>query len=151
MDRVHLEQLLVFDLVVVAAPAAPAAAARIPTFLDVNERHLEREILVWEDMGEVDEFVEHVNDTTPFRTQTSPENFASSRLLLDQAFLTNYRFHDQDAMVVKQVGDFPSDRGKRAVLDLDQLTVADHVNPIVAQRRLNTGVSTSIEMLELSV
>ena len=54
-------------------------------------------------------------------------------------------------MVWQQALDFRPDGSERAVLDLDQLVVGDHVDPVVVQRRFDTSAAIGIELLELSV
>ena len=54
-------------------------------------------------------------------------------------------------MVWQQALDFRPDGSERAVLDLDQLVVGDHVDPVVVQRRFDASAAIGIELLELSV
>ena len=151
MDAVHLCQLLIFDLMIVAPAPASSSMPRESPFLDVDQRDFDREIGVWEDASEVDQFVEDVQYATLLGTPSPADDPAAFRVLFDDQFPDDDRFDHKHSIVLGQFGYLITNGSQRAVLDLDQFVARDHIDPECADRGLQPSVAIGIDLFQLTV
>ena len=71
------------------------------------------------------------------------------RLRLHEPLADDDRFDDEHPVSVRQVSDFVSNRRERAMLDLDQLLVADNVDSITTQLLFNFSALVGVKFLQL--
>ena len=148
----HGDHPLVLHDVVSWPTPSPAAVAGVAKFFDFDQRNVDRQPLVREDPGEVDEVVEKVEKLAPLGAQPLRDDLAAATILFDELFSSDDRFDNKDAVTsVEECRRFVPDRGKRAVLDLDEPITPDHVNAEFLERHLKLGVRVGIMLLQLPV
>ena len=147
----HRHQPLIFDFVVRPPPAAPATMSRITPLLDRDERHFERQMRVRKHAREIHQFVEQVERLGLSRAE-SPTYDASPRAVeLDERLAGDERFDDQHPVVRQESPDLIANRRQRSVLNLDQLSFHDDVDPVVVEHHFLAGIAGRVELFELAV
>jgi hypothetical protein len=71
--------------------------------------------------------------------------------LLDERLTNDDRLHDADVEVGRKGADLVAQRGERAVLDFDQLAVANDVDPIAPHPNFDRGIVAGVEPLEIAM
>ncbi len=137
VDAMHLEQMLVFDLVVVVAPPAAPAVARIAPLFDLDEQHFERQPAMRKDAREVDQLFEHIEQRSLLRAAAARDDLATCALALHQVLADDDRLHDEHAMLFQQRGDLVANRRQRRELNFDQLSGRDDIDAIAAEPLLD--------------
>lgn len=145
------DELLIGHLEVIPPPASASTVSRVPPFLDFDERCFEDEIAVREDVDEVHKFLEQRQDAAAFRAQSPAERRAVLGIALDQVLADDQRFDDEHLVLVEQSVHFPANGGEGPVLDFDQLSTADDIDPEAVQPRFLGSVAGGVELFELSV
>src|SRR5262245_40140461 len=102
MHAMHLQEVLIFHFVVVVAVAAAATVTWVAVFFDFDEQHFERETLVGEDMGEMDEFFEDIEQRPLFRTTPPRNNLPALVFALHKVFANDDRFDNKHMMLFEK-------------------------------------------------
>ena len=84
VDAVHFDEALVFDMMVVVAPPAPPAVARIAPFFDLDERHFERQPAVGKHAREVDQLLEQIEQRSLLRAAAARHDLAARAATLHE-------------------------------------------------------------------
>ena len=84
MNVEHLEQLLVLDLMIVVAPPAPPAVARVAPLFDFDERHFERQPAMRKHAREVDQLFEHIEQRSLLRAAAARDDLAARAATLHE-------------------------------------------------------------------
>ena len=124
---------------------------RVPPLFDIDERGLERQVLVRKDTREVDQVVEEVQQVALLRAQAAAHDAAVLGRELDELLADDNGLDNQHTVMGGQVLDFVADRRQRAMLDLDQLAIAGHVDAVLSQLVLEVGMVVRVKRLELFV
>ena len=76
--------MLIFDLMIVVAPPAPPAVARIAPFFDFDEQHFERQPAMRKHAREVHQLLEHIEQRALLRTAAARHDPAARAATLHQ-------------------------------------------------------------------
>lgn len=131
-DFAHLDQPLVLDDVfalIAASPSASPPSPRIAPFLHFDEHHIEGEASMRKDLGEVDHFVEQIEQTSSLGTATSRDFDPSSSVELDQCFLGDNWLDNAYGTQEQEIAHLIANCGKRTMLDFDEFFAANGVDP----------------------
>ncbi len=151
MHSLDAYEFLVFDFEIVRPPPPPPSVPWITPLFDFHQWDFERQIGVRKHPSKVDQLVEEIEDLALFRAASSAQHTPPARILAHNPLAANDGLDDQDGMGLYELPDFVADGGERAVLNLDQLVTADHVDAELAKRRLELRVSVRIDFFELSM
>jgi len=141
--------ILDFEIILTSAPAA--AVAGVAPFFDVDERDFDSQILVRKDLGEMDQFVEGVEDLALLRAATSVDDFAVFLRALNEKLGRHERLDDKHLMLLAQRGDLLPNGGQRAVLDFDQHIADDGIDAEPSDADFSPRVVAGIERLQFAV
>jgi hypothetical protein len=102
--------------------------------------------------GEVDHFVEQIEDAALLRTGSPPHDSPPLTVQSNDLFAGDNRFDHQHAMFVAQQGrDFVADRRQRTVLDLDQTIVRHDIDPITTQPSFDLRITSGVAFFQLAM
>ena len=140
IGAMHRQQFLVFDLMIVGAPPAASAMARIPPLLNVDQGHFQRQPRVWKYAGEMHELGEQIEDLPALRAHPPGDDRPILARPLDQVFADDDWLDHHDPMVFEQGSYLIADGGERPVLDLHQTAAGDGVDAESVERDLEPGI-----------
>ena len=99
----------------------------------------------------MDHFVEQVQESTAFGTEPAGEFLAPFGAFFTSTLVAMIGLTIVTRCDSKQVADLVADRPQRAVLDFDQPSAGDRVDPIARQGNLVLGLAAGVEQLEIAV
>lgn len=153
-ERQHVfdfDQSLVFDFMVVFAPASPSTVARMTPLFHNHQRDVERQTWMGKDSRKVDQFVEQVEGRALLRTGSAPDDSSTGPVEFDELFADDDRLDDPHLVLFEQPSDFGADRRQTAVLDLDEFISRNDINAIAVARHLLRRRVAGVDRFELSV
>ena len=125
--------------------------SRVTSFFDFDQQDVHRETRVWEHLREVDEFIENIQQLPTFGTLSAADLPAVGRVELNEVFAGDDRFDDAYRVFLEELFGFVADRRQRSMLDFDQFSVGDDIDPVVSQRNLLASSGRGITLFELAV
>ena len=109
----HGHEFLVFDLVVGKSPTATTTVTRITPLLDVNQGHLQRQPLVGKHPGEMNQFVEQIEERASLGAYAPVRDRSILARPLYEQLLNDDRLDHHNGVVVEQGFHLIADRSQR--------------------------------------
>lgn len=151
VDFQHVDQPLIFDLMIAGSSPPPPPVTRVSPFFDFHQRHFEHQPPIWKNAREMDQLVEQVEQPAPFRALSPLDNAAARAAEFDQHLAGDDRFDQQHAVFADERGDFVADGRERGELNFHQLVRPRDIDAVTADALLNDGAFDHVAFFQLAV